>query len=61
MKEYKNIITKVSNSGISRITINDPKSYNALSLNTLKSLIEIFKNLENFNNSKKFSGSRKLV
>ena len=46
MKEYKNIITKVSNSGISRITINDPKSYNALSLNTLKSLIEIFKNFD---------------
>ena len=50
MKEQTNIIVKPSNTGISRIILNQPSTYNALSSNTLKSLIECFKN---FNNDEK--------
>ena len=50
MKQQSNIIVQSSNSGISRIKLNEPSTYNALSLNTLKSLIECFKN---FNNDEK--------
>ena len=35
------------NSGISRIIINDPSTYNALSSKTLKSLINVFRSLNN--------------
>ena len=44
MEKLSNIIIQTSNDGISRIILNEPKTYNALSLKTLKSLIEIFKN-----------------
>ena len=44
MKQQSNIIVQPSNSGISRIKLNQPTTYNALSLNTLTSLIECFKN-----------------
>jgi len=44
MKQQSNIIVQSSNSGISRIKLNQPTTYNALSLNTLTSLIECFKN-----------------
>ena len=44
MKELSNIIVHSSNNGISRIKLNEPSTYNALSLKTLKSLIESFKN-----------------
>jgi len=50
MKELSNIIVQSSSNGVSRIKLNEPSTYNALSLNTLKSLIEIFKN---FNKDKK--------
>ena len=50
MKQQSNIIIQPSNNGISRIKLNEPSTYNALSLNTLKSLIECFKN---FNNDEK--------
>ena len=50
MKESFNIIVQSSNNGISRIKLNESSTYNALSLNTLKSLIKIFKI---FNNDKK--------
>ena len=50
MKEQINIIVKPSNTGISRIILNQPSTYNALSLNTLKSLIKCFKN---FNDDEK--------
>ena len=50
MKQQSNIIIQSSNSGISRIKLNDPSTYNSLSLNTLKSLIESFKN---FNDDEK--------
>ena len=52
MKEYPNIIAQVSNDGISRIKLNDPKNYNALSLKTIISLIEIFKILNDDENTK---------
>ena len=44
MKQQSNIIAQTSNNGISRIKLNEPSTYNALSLNMLKSLIESFKN-----------------
>jgi len=50
MKESSNIIVQSPNNGISRIKLNEPSTYNALSLNTLKSLIKSFKI---FNNDKK--------
>ena len=45
MKNMPNIIIQPSNNGISRIKLNEPNTYNALSLNMLKSLIESFKYL----------------
>ena len=50
MIQQSNIIVQTSNNGISRIKLNEPSTYNALSLNTLKSLIECFKN---FNDDEK--------
>ena len=47
MKESSNIIVQSSNNGISRIKLNEPSTYNALSLNTLKSLIKSFKIFSN--------------
>ena len=44
MKQQFNIIVQTSNNGISRIKLNEPSTYNALSLNMLESLIESFKN-----------------
>ena len=44
MKQQSNIIVQTSNNGISRIKLNEPSTYNALSLNMLESLIESFKN-----------------
>ena len=44
MKQQSNIIVQTSNNGISRIKLNEPKTYNALSSSMLKSLIESFKN-----------------
>ena len=50
MVQQSNIIIQSSNNGISRIKLNEPSTYNALSLDTLKSLIECFKN---FNDDEK--------
>jgi len=44
MKQQSNIIVQTSNNGISRIKLNEPNTYNALSLKMLKSLIESFRN-----------------
>ena len=44
MKQHLNVIVQTSNSGISRIKLNEAQNYNALSLSTLKSLIECLKN-----------------
>jgi len=46
MEDFSKIIVNSSNNGISRVKLNDPKTYNALSLETLKSLIEIFNNFD---------------
>ena len=43
MKESSNIIAQPSNNGISRIKLNEPSTYNALSLKTLETLIKNFK------------------
>jgi enoyl-CoA hydratase/carnithine racemase len=45
MKQQSNIIIQAPNNGITRIKLNEPSTYNALSLDTLKSLIKGFKNL----------------
>ena len=50
MEQTSNIIVQNSNNVISRIRLNEPSTYNALSLNTLKSLIKSF---ENFNEDEK--------
>ena len=52
MKEAYNIIVIPAHNGISRIKLNDPKTYNALSSKKLKSLISIFKNLNDDNKTK---------
>ena len=46
MNQQSNIIVQSSNNVISRIKLNEPSTYNALSLNTLKSLIDCFKNFD---------------
>jgi len=50
MNQQSNIIVQPSNNGISRIKLNQSTTYNALSSNTLTSLIECFKN---FNDDEK--------
>ena len=52
MKENSNIILTFLDDGISRIKINDPNNYNALSSKNIKSLIDIFKSLNNDNKTK---------
>jgi len=52
MKENPNITVKFLSEGISRINIDDPTNYNALSLKNIKSLTNIFKNLNNDNKTK---------
>ncbi len=52
MNEKSNIIVRSANSGITRIKLNQPDTYNALSSSTLKLLIEAFKNLHEDENTK---------
>ena len=52
MKKASNIIVAPPIDGISRIKLNEPSTYNALSSKTLKSLINIFKSLNNENETK---------
>jgi len=52
MKENPNIIVKFLDEGISRIKLNQPSNYNALSSKNINSLIAIFKNLNNDNKTK---------
>ena len=52
MENSSNIIVQPSNRGIARIKLNEPSTYNALSLNTLNSLIKNFKNFDNDKNTK---------
>ena len=52
MKENSNIILTFLEDGISRIKINDPSNYNALSSKNIISLIDILKSLNNDNKTK---------
>ena len=52
MKENSNIILTFLDEGISRIKINDPSNYNALSSKNIISLIDILKSLNNDNKTK---------
>ncbi len=52
MTNASNIVVEPSVDGISRIKLNEPGTYNALSSKTLKSLINIFKRLNNENKTK---------
>ena len=45
MTNLSNILVQPSNRGISRIKLNEPNTYNALSMDTLNALIENFKKL----------------
>ena len=44
-KKFVNIIVREASSGISRIILNEPSTYNSLSYATLNSLIKCFKTL----------------
>jgi len=52
MKNTLNIVVKQPIDGISRIKLNEPSTYNALSSKTLQSLINIFKSLNSENKTK---------
>ena len=52
MTNLSNILVQPSNRGISRIKLNEPSTYNALSMDTLNSLIENFKKLSDDKNTK---------
>ena len=52
MKKFKNLKFLISNQGVARIILNDPKTYNSLSLETINSLLEVFKILDSDNKSK---------
>jgi len=52
MKEALNIVVTPSVDGISRIKLNEPSTYNALSSKMLKSLLNTFKSLNNENKTK---------
>ena len=52
MTNASNIVVVSPVNGISRIKLNEPSTYNALSSKTLKSLINIFKRLNNENKTK---------
>ena len=52
MTNASNIVVEPPVDGISRIKLNEPGTYNALSSKTLKSLINIFKRLNNENKTK---------
>ena len=52
MKENPNIVLTALPEGISRIKINDPTNYNALSSKNINSLIDVFKSLNKDNKTK---------
>jgi len=52
MTNASNIVVEPPIDGISRIKLNEPSTYNALSSKTLESLINIFKRLNNENETK---------
>ena len=50
--KYMNISIKNLSSGVKQVTINDPKTYNSLSFQTLNSLLNTFKKLDKDNSTK---------
>ena len=50
--EQSEVIIQLTNTGISRIKLNRPDTYNALSSSMLKLLIKNFKELNNSDNTK---------
>ena len=52
MKTISNVLIKDLGSGIKKVIINDPKTYNSLSFSTLSSLLKTFKKLDNDNSTK---------
>ena len=52
MKTISNVLIKDLGSGIKKVIINDPKTYNSLSFNTLNSLLKTFKKINNDNSTK---------
>jgi len=52
MKKLSNIIVSKINNNISRILLNEANTYNALSFDTIKTLIETFKRLNNDKSTK---------
>ena len=52
MKTISNVLIKDLGSGIKKVIINDPKTYNSLSFAVLNSLLNTFKKLDNDNSTK---------
>ena len=52
MKTISNVLIKDLGSGIIKVIINDPKTYNSLSFAVLNSLLNTFKKLDNDNSTK---------
>ena len=52
MKTISNVLIKDLGSGIKKVIINDTKTYNSLSFNTLNSLLKNFKKLDSDNSTK---------
>ena len=52
MKKFKNLKFLITREGIARIILNDPKTYNSLSLETITSLLDVFKMLNSDKKSK---------
>jgi len=52
MKTISNVLIKNLGSGIKKVIINDPKTYNSLSFYTLNSLLKNFKKLDSDNSTK---------
>ena len=52
MKKFKNIKFSINDEGIAKIILDDPQTYNSLSLLTINSLLAVFKMLNNDKRSK---------
>ena len=52
MKTISNVLIKNLGAGIKKVIINDPKTYNSLSFNTLNLLLKTFKKIDNDNSTK---------
>ena len=52
MKTISNVLIKNLGSGIKKVIINDPKTYNSLSFVTLNALLNTFKKLDKDNSTK---------